>query len=217
MPDAHLQFPVLLPRCYTPFRGGIAAIFPDSPGDCVFPSAAVVGEFSIWLLEQCEKDFTTDPGCCLADGHRWGCGPPADGRRATRSLHDTTRRVRPRVGEPMEISRLGPISDAGRSLPESGCATGVPVMANGRRRAATTVATCDPDRVAGQPINVNTPCRRIADGAVQGAHFAVESNRAILTDKPCIQHRSRANLCAAVAFVRLVGYVRSGRFGDGET
>lgn len=74
------------------------------------------------------------------------------------------------------------------------------------------MATCDPDRVAGQPINVNTLCRRIAGGAVLSSHFAGELNKAILTDKPCIQHRSRANLCAAVAFafgrIRMVGKIQ---------
>ena len=85
-------------------------------------------------------------------------------------------------------------------------------MANGRREAVTTVATCDPDRVAGQPINVNTVCHRIAGGDVLSSHFAVELNKAILTDRPCIQHRSRANLCAAVAFafgrIRMVAKIQ---------
>lgn len=73
------------------------------------------------------------------------------------------------------------------------------------------MATCDPDRVAGQPISVNTPYGELLMGPVRGAHFAVELNRLILAEKPCIQHGSRANLCAAVAFafgrIRKVGKI----------
>lgn len=212
MPDAHLEFPIWLPRCYTPFRDGIAAIFPESLGDCFFPSAATVGEFSTWLLEQREKDFATDPGCWLPDGHRGRGGAPSDGRRATEHPADVARRDHPRVAKPMEISRLNPISEAERLLPGCGCAPGLPGMANGWRWAVTTVASCDPDRVADQPIKVNTLYRRIAGRAVRSLHFAVELNNAILTDKPCIQHQSRANLCAAVAFafgqIRMVGKIQ---------
>lgn len=75
MPDAHLEYPVLIQRCYAAFTAATAPIFPENPDDCAFPSTTSSGKCWTKLLARAKK-FTGRSGMVASNmgGGRVGAG-----------------------------------------------------------------------------------------------------------------------------------------------